>query len=81
MFALILSICMAPINVNGQVIGPETCEESIIAEHKTITLCTKNMDKQTKAIKNSILAPFDWQVACEALQPSKPIKNIIYVKG
>ena len=80
MFALILSICMAPVNVNGQVIGPETCEESVIAEHKTIALCTKNMDKQTKAIKNSILVPFDWQVACEALQPKKPIKNIIYVE-
>ena len=80
MFALILSICMSPINPQGQVIGPETCEESVIAEHKTITLCTKNMDKQTKAIENSILAPFDWQVACEALQPRKPIKNIIYVE-
>lgn len=80
MFALILSICMAPINANGQEIGPEVCEESIIAEHKTIALCMKNMDKQTKAIKNSILAPFDWQVACEALQPKKPIKNIIYVE-
>lgn len=81
MFALILSICMAPINPQGQAIGPEVCEESVIAEHKTITLCTKNMDKQTKAIKNSILAPFDWQVACEALEPKKPIKNIIYVEN
>ena len=80
MFAIILSICMAPINANRQEIGPEVCEESIIAEHKTIDLCAKNIDKQTKAIKNSILAPFDWQVACEALQPKKPIKNIIYVE-
>ena len=80
MFALILSICMTPINVVGQEIGPEICEESIIAEHKTIALCMKNMDKQTKAIKNSILAPFDWQVSCEKMQPQKPIKNIIYMK-
>ena len=71
---------MAPINANGQEIGPGICEESIIAEHKTIALCMKNMDKQTKAIKNSILAPFDWQVSCEALQPHKPIKNIIYAE-
>ena len=80
MFALILAICMTPINVVGQEIGPETCEESIIAEHKTIALCMKNMDKQTKAIKNSILAPFDWHVSCEALEPKKPVKNIIYVE-
>lgn len=74
MFALILSICMAPVNVNGQVIGPETCEESVIAEYKTIALCTKNMDKQTKAIKNSILSPFDWMVSCEVLQPSQALE-------
>ena len=80
MFALILSICMTPINVVGQDIGPETCEESIIAEHKTIALCMKNMHKQTNAIKNSILSPFDWMVSCEVLQPQKPIKNIIYMK-
>ena len=79
MFALILSVCMGPINVSGKAIGPETCEESVIAEHKTIALCMKNMNKQTKAIKNSILAPFDWQLSCEALEPKKPIKNIIYV--
>lgn len=81
MFALILSICMAPINPQGQEIGPEVCEESIIAEHKTIDLCAKNIDKQTKAIKNSILAPFDWQVSCEKMQPQKPIKSIIYVEN
>ena len=85
MFALILSICMVPINPQGQTIGPEVvlqdvCEESVIAEHKTIALCMKNMDKQTKAIKNSILSPFDWQVSCEALEPKKPIKNIIYME-
>lgn len=80
MFALILSICMAPINANGKEIGPETCEESIIAEHKTIALCMKNMHKQANAIKNSILSPFDWQVACEKMQPQKPIKNTIYMK-
>ena len=74
MFALILSICMAPINANGQEIGPGICEESIIAEHKTIALCMKNMDKQTKAIKNSILAPFDWVVSCEVLQPSQALE-------
>ena len=70
---------MAPINAQGQEIGPEVvlqdvCEESIIAEHKTIALCMKNMDKQTKAIKNSILAPFDWMVSCEVLQPSQALE-------
>ena len=71
---------MVPINPQGQEIGPEVCEESVIAEHKTIALCMKNMDNQTKAIKNSILSPFDWQVSCEALEPKKPIKNIISVE-
>ena len=80
MFALILSICMAPINPQGQEIGPEVCEESNISVHKTLKQCTVNMDKQIKTIENSILAPFDWQVSCEALQPHKPIKNIIYVE-
>ena len=80
MFALILSICMSPINIQGQEIGPETCEESIIAEHKTIALCMKNMHKQTNVIKNSILSPFDWQLFCEALEPKKPIRNIIHVE-
>ena len=81
MFALILSICMAPINAQGHETGPEVvlhdvCEESIIAEHKTIALCMKNMHKQTNAIKNSILSPFDWQVSCEKMQPQKAIKNL-----
>ena len=74
MFALILSICMVPINPQGQEIGPEVCEESVIAEHKTIALCMKNMDKQTKAIKNSILVPFDWMVSCEVLQSSQALE-------
>ena len=65
---------MAPINPQGRAIGPEVCEESIITEHKTIALCMKNMDKQTKAIKNSILAPFDWRVSCEVLQPSQALE-------
>ena len=74
MFALILSICMAPINAQGHETGPEVCEESIIAEHKTIALCMKNMHKQTNAIKNSILSPFDWMVSCEVLQPSQDLE-------
>ena len=65
---------MAPINPQGRAIGPEVCEESIIAEHKTLALCAKNIDKQTKAIKNSILAPFDWRVSCEVLQPSQALE-------
>ena len=65
MFALILSICMAPINVSGKAIGPEVCEESIIAEHKTLKQCTMNMDKNIAATKRSVLAPFDWMYSCE----------------
>ena len=65
---------MVPINPQGQEIGPEVCEESVIAEHKTIALCMKNMDKQTKAIKNSILVPFDWMVSCEVLQSSQALE-------
>lgn len=45
MFVLILSICMAPINANGQEIGPEVCEESHIAVHKTLKQCMMNMDR------------------------------------
>ena len=46
MFALILSICMAPINASGQEIGPEICEESHIAVHKTLKQCIMNMDNK-----------------------------------
>ena len=65
MFALILSICMAPINASGQEIGPEICEESHIAVHKTLKQCIMNMDKQISATKRSVLAPFDWTYSCE----------------
>lgn len=65
MFALILSICMSPINAIGQEIGPEICEESHIAVHKTLKQCTMNMDKQIAATKRSVLAPFDWAYSCE----------------
>ena len=65
MFSLILSICMAPINANGQEIGPEVCEESHIAVHKTLKQCMMNMDKQIAATKRSVLAPFDWMYSCE----------------
>lgn len=74
MFALILSICMAPIDVQGNTIGPDVCEQSVMAEHKTLKQCTNNMEKQIKAIKNSVLAPFDWMVSCEALQPSQALE-------
>ena len=65
MFALILSICMSPINVAGQETGPEICEESHISVHKTLKQCVMNMDKQIAATKRSVLAPFDWQYSCE----------------
>lgn len=65
MFALILSICMAPTNASGQEIGPEICEESHIAVHKTLKQCIMSMDKQIAATKRSVLAPFDWAYSCE----------------
>lgn len=71
MFALILSICMSPINAQGSdesqtfIIGPEICEESHISVHKTLKQCTMNMDKQIVATKRSVLAPFDWAYSCE----------------
>ena len=65
MFALILSICMTPINVVGQEIGPEICEESHISVHKTLKQCTMNMDRNIASIKRSVLAPFDWMYSCE----------------
>ena len=68
MFALILSICMAPINASGQKIGPEVCEESHISLHKTLKQCTMNMDKQIAATKRSVLAPFDWMYSCEKVK-------------
>ena len=74
MLELILSICMAPINAQGQVIGNDVCEQSVMAEHKTLKQCTINMDKQIKAIKNSVISPFDWMVSCEVLQPSQALE-------
>lgn len=68
MFALILSICMAPINVNGQEIGPEICEESQIAVHKTLKHCMMNMDRNIAATKRSVLAPFDCMYSCEKVK-------------
>lgn len=65
MFALILSICMAPVNAQGQEIGPEICEESHISVHKTLKQCTMNMDRNIAATKRSVLAPFDWMYSCE----------------
>ena len=65
MFALILSICMAPINANGQEIGPEVCEESHTAQYATMQACIKGMDKNIEATKRSVLAPFDWMYSCE----------------
>ena len=71
MFALILSICMAPVNVNGSdesqifAIGPEICEESHISVNKTLKQCIMNMDRNIAATKRSVLAPFDWSYSCE----------------
>ena len=65
MFALILSICMAPINSQGHITGPEVCEESHIAQYTTMQACIKGMDKNIEATKRSVLAPFDWMYSCE----------------
>lgn len=68
MFALILSICMAPTNANGQEIGSEVCEESHIAQYATMQACIKGMDKNIEATKRSVLAPFDWMYSCEKVK-------------
>lgn len=74
MFALILSICMAPINVNGSdesqifAIGPEICEENHVAQYATMQACIKGMDKNIEATKRSVLAPFDWAYSCEKVK-------------
>ena len=65
MFALILSICMAPINAQGHITGQEVCEESHISVHKTLKQCTMNMDRNIASTKRSVLAPFDWMYSCE----------------
>lgn len=64
MFALILSVCMAPV-VNGQPAAQDTCEEAIIAEYRTVQACTKQLQRHVDAIARGPFAPFDWQVSCE----------------
>ena len=68
MFALILSICMSPVNANGQAIGQEVCEESHIAQYATMQACIKGMDKNIESTKRSVLAPFDWMYSCEKVK-------------
>ena len=68
MFALILTICMAPINAQGQEIGPEVCEEGHIAQYATMQACIKGMDKNIIATKRSVLTPFDWMYSCEKVK-------------
>lgn len=65
MFALILSICMTSINVHGQPIGNEICEQAEIAHYKALKQCLAGMDRNIQATKRSVLAPFDWQYSCE----------------
>ena len=65
MYALILSICMAPINAQGQVTGPDTCEEATILHRPTLAACIRDMDRNIEATKRSHLAPFDWAYSCE----------------
>lgn len=65
MFALILSICMTPINAHGQPIGNEVCEQAEIAHYNTLKQCTIAMDRNIKATKRSVLAPFDWAYSCD----------------
>ena len=65
MFALILSICMAPVNANGQVIGKDVCEEVHISTHKTMLQCISSMDRNILATKRSVFNSFDWMYSCE----------------
>lgn len=65
MFALILSICMAPINAQGHITGQEVCEESHISVHKTLKQCTMNMDRNIASTKRSVFNSFDWMFSCE----------------
>lgn len=66
MYSLILTICMLPVNAQGEAIGNDVCEEAYISQrHKTKEICVKQMEKHTKAIKNSIVDNFDWTLYCE----------------
>ena len=65
MFALILTICMAPINAQGYITGLDVCEENHVAQYATMQACIKGMDKNIEATKRSVLAPFDWMYSCE----------------
>lgn len=65
MFALILSVCMAPVNANGQVIGQDVCEEVHISRHKTMLQCISSMDRNIEATKRSVFHSFGWMYSCE----------------
>lgn len=65
MFALILSICMAPVNASGQEIGSTVCEEVTITQRPTLAACLRDMDRNISATKRSIIAPLDWMFSCE----------------
>lgn len=77
MFSLILSICMIPVNADGNAIGAEVCEESVVAEHRTIGACTRNMDKQIKVINRSLFANFDWMLSCENMSDAPAEEEVI----
>ena len=68
MFALILSICMIHVNVHGQPIGNEICEQAEIAHYNTLKQCTIAMDRNIRATNRSVLAPFDWMYSCEKMK-------------
>lgn len=66
MFALILSVCMAPVNANGQeVVLQDVCEEVHISTHKTMLQCISSMDRNIEATKRSVFNSFDWMYSCE----------------
>lgn len=65
MFALLLTLCMTPINAYGNPIGNEVCEQAEIAHYKTVKQCMISMDRNITATKRSVLAPFDWAYSCE----------------
>lgn len=68
MYALILSMCMTPVNAQGQVIGLDVCEQAEVAHYKTMQKCLVSMDRNIEATKRSVFNPFDWMYSCEKLE-------------
>lgn len=65
MFALILTLCIAPVNAMGIPTGPDNCEDAILDRLPTMKQCVMQMDKRIAKIKRSDFYDFDWMVSCE----------------